>query len=268
ISQDKFANDTNKNLKEIQSNVADLNNRVENLEQGRTGEFQAAQAFSKGDHSKLQLYYRRLIDKPNVAYLYSGSRVVGSSPAYSPVKRTLFTRFKNAFGVGLNYVSKPSFILQELGQMGKCYPLKVNKNKANDFGHITIRLGRAVPVAGVSIAHIGGNETLDFTSAPKDFTVTCINAERGKGKNRQDSLIVPQNTADRVAEYQSNGNVYQIFDAKPTDGENTEGQHTYGTCTHVRFDFLSNYGNQDYTCIYHIEVYTPKATKAPQSDSK
>ncbi|KAA6396282.1 MAG: hypothetical protein EZS28_008190 [Streblomastix strix] len=206
-----------------------------------------------------QLRKRRPI-LPNIASSAAGARVVGYSPIYDHTKKTLKSMFQNLL-FGNQNVNRPSIILNDMFSIGECLPLHMNQ-KNNNYGHVTVQLAWPVSVHAITIAHIPESQTMDYTTAPKEFTVTCIPPRSSKdqkkpagNKNRKQEAIQFGEDRQSILEYRRDGDSFQTFVASPRNETVSGEKELNNTCSLVRFNFISNYGNQRFTCLYHIEVH-------------
>ncbi|KAA6359797.1 MAG: hypothetical protein EZS28_044677 [Streblomastix strix] len=58
---------------------------------------------------------------------------------------------------------------------------------------------------------------------------------------------------------------HQTFEAQKFD---IEGELKHLTCKSVRFEFVNNYGNEDYTCIYRLQVHSGNNDKYAEDNVK
>ncbi|KAA6397005.1 MAG: hypothetical protein EZS28_007472 [Streblomastix strix] len=58
---------------------------------------------------------------------------------------------------------------------------------------------------------------------------------------------------------------HQTFEAQKFD---IEGELKHLTCKSVRFEFVNNYGNKDYTCIYRLQVHSGNNNKYAEDNVK
>ncbi|CAI7988775.1 SUN domain-containing protein 2 [Geodia barretti] len=104
-------------------------------------------------------------------------------------------------------------------------------------GYALIRLKEAVVVTGVTVEHIPKDLTPSgsLTSAPREFRIL--------GKNETE-LVHEGETLGQFT-YTIDGTPIQEFPVRD------EGK----AYTHILFDFLSNHGNELYTCVYRVRVH-------------
>ncbi|KAA6389073.1 MAG: hypothetical protein EZS28_015398 [Streblomastix strix] len=120
--------------------------------------------------------------------------------------------------------------------LGECYPLKKEKTKEGKDKpyHETIKLPKEEPISDVTISHI-----------PSGLTPI----ERLIAEGSFDPEVLP----------------HQTFEAQKFD---TEGELKHLTCKSVRFVFVNNYGNEDYTCIYRLQVHSCNNDKYSEDNVK
>lgn len=140
-------------------------------------------------------------------------------------------------------VEKPEVMLNSSLSMGSCYPIK------GSFGYVDIDLSKSEKVEAVSIGHVSTVQTLDPTSAPKDFEAWCVRAwEKDKNSDENGDYVEVDDFQITKGKYDLNGYPYQTFHSI-----NNPEKSPY--CSRVKFLFHSNHGNNKYTCIYHLLVH-------------
>lgn len=129
-----------------------------------------------------------------------------------------------------HYMSTPKVIIEPSMYPGNCWAME------GQSGFATIKLRSEVVITGVTVDHIpqelSPNGTLDTT--PKDFVVQGL-AELGEKPMQLGTFS-----------YRRDGEPIQQFDVKQ---KNPMAYHF------VRFEFISNYGNTNYTCVYRVRVH-------------
>ncbi|KAA6357640.1 MAG: hypothetical protein EZS28_046833, partial [Streblomastix strix] len=127
--------------------------------------------------------------------------------------------------------------------LGECYPLKKEKTKEgkDEPSYVTIKLPKEEPISGVTISHIPSGSTPKSKKLKKD--------ERLIAEGSFDPELLP----------------HQTFDAQKFD---IEGELKHLTCKSVRFEFVNNYGNEDYTCIYRLQVHSGNNDKYAEDSVK
>ncbi|KAH7828316.1 putative SUN domain-containing protein 1/2 [Monocercomonoides exilis] len=142
---------------------------------------------------------------------------------------------------------------------------------------LTVSLSQPSHVQSVAIGHIIPQTASDVSSAPANFTATCLCHEstRGLGScgvgedrgNIKEVMLQQQQKKSfgkrgitRVFEEEI---IRGIYDARKGGFQTfTSEAASKLKCDSVRFRFLSNHGHPNYTCIYRVHVYQPDANKA------
>ncbi|KAK3165027.1 hypothetical protein QOZ80_1AG0027990 [Eleusine coracana subsp. coracana] len=129
---------------------------------------------------------------------------------------------------------EPSF-----GQPGECFALK------GSSGFVNIKLRTAIIPESVTLEHVDKSVAYDRSSAPKDFKV------HGWYEASQDDLDKELNSMVTLGEFsydleKSNAQTFQLERTADTDSQ---------IISIIRFDFSSNHGNSEHTCIYRFRVH-------------
>ncbi|XP_075154176.1 sperm-associated antigen 4 [Haematobia irritans] len=135
--------------------------------------------------------------------------------------------FKTWMGMGFS-TNPPIKMLRSGMEPGNCFAFK------NDKADVTIQLAYGIYVDQIVLAHISRNQTptLDTSSAPMDFRIYGIYGdfyEFSLGKYRF------HNNPDELSQR------YTVI--------------TNDRIEYLRFEFESNHGHPNYTCIYRIAVF-------------
>eukprot|EP00731_Ephydatia_muelleri_P010887 Em0005g1473a len=147
------------------------------------------------------------------------------SPTYATSQSSI-----SLFGVPVFYLkTAPNSIIQPQVYPGDCWAFEGSK------GHTVIKLVTKAFINGVTLEHIPKEISLNDsrTSSPKDFSVWGMHDEEDEGK------LLGSFT------YSLDGSPIQEFPVYNT-------QEPY---THVKFQFFSNHGNPEYTCVYRVRVH-------------
>ncbi|XP_017786879.1 PREDICTED: SUN domain-containing protein 2-like [Nicrophorus vespilloides] len=123
--------------------------------------------------------------------------------------------------------SKPESLLTPGTQPGDCFSF------SGSSGRVQIRLPRLVEIGAVTIDHVRANLVKDRTSAPKDFKIIGFS----------DSDKEPQLLGEFV--YNIDGQPVQTFKVSSLGKK----------FRYVELNVASNYGNQEYTCVYRIRIH-------------
>lgn len=139
--------------------------------------------------------------------------------------------FLSLFGFNFGKMIKSIRKIIQPGNLpGECWAFK------GTTGYVVIRLAKPIVVSAVTIDHASRLLTPDgkIKSAPKTFSIHAL-------KDHQSS----EDTKLGDFEYSENGDPIQTFYLKEASP----------LTQYVKFDFLTNHGNEEYTCIYRIRVH-------------
>jgi len=127
---------------------------------------------------------------------------------------------------------EPSF-----GQPGECFALK------GSSGFVDVKLRTGIIPEAVTIEHVDKSVAYDRSSAPKDFQI------RGWYQGTHDDSDKDSNVMATLGEfsYSLDGSNAQTFQLERTANPQAVNM--------VRFDFSSNHGNLELTCIYRFRVH-------------
>lgn len=180
----------------------------------------------------LDTYSADRVAKFDFALENSGGEVVDCSGTYPPALETY-----NVMGVPIwSMSSSPQTIIQPGVYPGDCWAMNGAK------GYALIRLKEAAIVTGVTVEHIPKELTPSgsLSSAPREFRIL--------GKNEKE----PVQEGDQLGDF-----TYSIEDRPIQEFSVKDEGKAY---THILFDFISNHGNNDYTCIYRVRIHGRPAT--------
>ncbi|CAM9641730.1 unnamed protein product [Discosporangium mesarthrocarpum] len=149
------------------------------------------------------------------------------SPGYIPDREGLLSAFWHRVGFEDGLAPRETVISQDTG-LNSCWAMK------GPSGKITISLARSINVQAVSIEHASRMVTMDNTSVPREFEVYGLKKESDQG-----GFFLGR------GKYGVEGRPIQTFDLKLVGRK----------FRLVKFEFLSNWGNPDFTCIYRLRVH-------------
>ena len=203
--------------------------------------------------------------------LAKSTQAIVSHDSFETVVRSLSDVMGVDHGVG-----NPEDVLSPDMTLGSCWPMK------GSSGMITIKLNGLVSVTAVSIDHIPKNEALNINSAPKDFRVLGVGVEV-RDATTASATASEVGAIDKDNEGYGNGERQEYTRGQEQgQGEASEGELSatqllvQGTYTvsdgslfsqtfplmektqplqYIRFEILSNHGNNDFTCIYRLRVH-------------
>ncbi|KAA6372121.1 MAG: hypothetical protein EZS28_032352 [Streblomastix strix] len=171
------------------------------------------------------------MNQMNIAQKAAGAQIQDHSKGYDHTKKSIISSIAKIFTVNPLLIDSSIVLDGSDVELGECYPLKKEKTKEGTDKpcYITIKLPKEEPIQGVTISHIPSGLTPQSKKLKKD--------ERLIAEGSFDPEMLP----------------HQTFEAQKFD---IEGQLKHLTCKSVRFEFVNNYGNEDYTCIYRLHVHS------------
>ncbi|KAA6383494.1 MAG: hypothetical protein EZS28_020979, partial [Streblomastix strix] len=137
----------------------------------------------------------------NIAQKTAGAQISDHSKGYDHTKKSIISSIAKVFTVNPLLID-PSIVLEGSNvEFGECYPQKKEKTKegTDKTSYITIKLPKEEPISAVTISHIPSGLTPSFTSAPRDFTATCIYdvAVRSESKKlKKDERLIADGSFD------------------------------------------------------------------------
>lgn len=202
----------------------------EKLNQGVPGSGLTRKEVEQLIDDTLAIYSADRIAKFDFALEDAGGSVVTNqcSKTYTPTLATV-----SLFGIPLWHVStSPKAIIQPQVYPGDCWAYEGSK------GHALIRLKDEIVITGVTLEHIPRALTPNgsLTTAPHNFTVW--------GKNSCEDDEEGVWLGDFA--YEENGPPIQEYTVEVLEPK------TFGF---VLFQFLTNHGNEHYTCVYRVRVH-------------
>ncbi|CAN6246977.1 unnamed protein product [Urochloa humidicola] len=159
-----------------------------------------------------------------------GAKVVGHSEPFMTSKNYLPSR-SNVHGTAQKML-EPSF-----GQPGECFALK------GSSGFVDVKLRAGIIPEAITLEHVDKSVAYDRSSAPKDFQV------HGWYQKSQEVSDKDSNVMAALGEFSynldnSNAQTFQLERSANPRAVNM-----------VRFEFSSNHGNSELTCIYRFRVH-------------
>ena len=200
----------------------------------------------------LELYSADRTGLVDYALKSSGGSVVATSPPHYalPVNPTtspwlsLFTR-----GPWLPSHA-PDEMLTPTTSVGECWPMQGSR------GGVLIHLRERVRVTGLTLQHVSRGVVSDGGGArgamPRGVRVRGVReGELWNATREVEEGDVDGDAGDVLGEfeYDKEGPQVQRWQVEGGGGEGGEGYE------YVRLDILSNYGNDNYTCIYRVRVH-------------
>lgn len=141
--------------------------------------------------------------------------------------------------------SSPLTALLPWTSPGECWPM------AGKHGSLGVELNHPVAVKAISIDYLGQHQAITMGSAPGDFEVWGLKKydDNRSWKYPWDSLAsVVDNDVIYLGRF-----MYDI--TKRLSVQTFELKHASPPIKAVVFRFLSNWGQDDYTCIYRVRVH-------------
>lgn len=147
-----------------------------------------------------------------------------------------------AYLLGVRSATAPRRIIQATAAIGECFAF------FGAVGEIVLRLQQRVFVEAISVDHIRAEMAPygQVHSAPKQFSVYGLEESTGK-----------QHYFGNYEYKIGTGRPQQLF-------EIPEAMRAKTSFDLMHFRFLSNHGNEEYTCVYQVKVHgRPDASVAP-----
>eukprot|EP01114_Cavostelium_apophysatum_P009624 TRINITY_DN2283_c0_g1_i1.p1 TRINITY_DN2283_c0_g1~~TRINITY_DN2283_c0_g1_i1.p1 ORF type:complete len:631 (+),score=153.64 TRINITY_DN2283_c0_g1_i1:103-1995(+) len=196
-------------------------------EASRTGDFSFDDVTRLVDE-KIRKYHDDQIGLPDFALQSAGASIVLGQTS-EPFRRADHSWPLSAFFRNRSPATPPSVVLDPDATPGNCYAF------AGSRGRIGIRLADPVVPEAFSLEHISSALAFNMTSCPKDFAVWGLQFESDTNR-----VLLGNYT------YVIDGGV-ETFTAQNKD--------TTKKYPIVVLEVLSNYGNEDYTCVYRFRVH-------------
>ena len=199
--------------------------------------------------SALEHFAADRTNRVDYALASSGGRVVAHSPTHraalssSSVASKLLAWFTSPH---LPEVPADALLDADMS-VGHCWPMQSRQ------GSVIIGLRERVHISGISLQHASINVLPDGgASMPRRVRLSGVEDEQLDEARRQVTQGGEEELIGSVLgqfEYERDGSQVQQW----TVGKG-KGQHGRGY-QYVRLDVLSNYGNNNYTCIYRVRVH-------------
>ncbi|CAN6277729.1 unnamed protein product [Urochloa humidicola] len=159
-----------------------------------------------------------------------GAKVVSHSESFMTGKNYIPGR-SSVHGTAQKML-EPSF-----GQPGECFALK------GSSGFVDVKLRTGIIPEAITLEHVDKSVAYDRSSAPKDFQI------RGWYQGPQEGSGKDSNVMAALGEFSynldnSNAQTFQL-----------ERSSNPQVVNMVRFEFSSNHGNSELTCIYRFRVH-------------
>lgn len=135
---------------------------------------------------------------------------------------------------------------------GECLALRGPK------GFVDIRVREQIFVTAISIEHVDANAAYDVSSAPKGITVLGWNSTRTPPSGKK-TVVLGTVRYELSRELSTDLRGGASVGAAQTFALGSKklnlGHASPGAVDHVRFEIQSNYGNDEWTCLYRLRVH-------------
>ncbi|CAI9102779.1 OLC1v1001112C1 [Oldenlandia corymbosa var. corymbosa] len=129
-------------------------------------------------------------------------------------------------------------LIPSFGEPGQCFPLKGSN------GFVQIKLRAPIIPEGVTLEHVAASVAYDRSSAPKDCRVS---GWLENGVTSESALTGERMVLLTEFTYDLEKHNTQTFDV-------VDSAHS-SIINLIRFEFASNHGNPNHTCIYRLRVH-------------
>ena len=209
----------------------------------------------------LHRYSTDTLAKPDYALYSSGARInpLLTSPTYHHSPSSLFKKLGSYVlgGAGSTWGHQPAMALFQDTNVGMCWAFPGSQ------GGLGIRLSETVLVTDVSVEHVHREVSKNIGSAPRQWSLYAFIAD----ENARDQIstinaglydaVVPANlprgyTLLVRGEYDVNNEEGRTIQTVPVPAAI---RRLNVPVEQVVFTVASNWGNQDYTCLYRVRVH-------------
>jgi len=226
-TDDKFNNLENK-VTTMEANIARMGTAIANL--------QSLQGGNPENSDLKKLIYGAASEKVDYAAVRNGAQIVAASPTYQPPPRG-GPNIINLWGLfTYETVKEPVTMLQPSMDPGDCWPMK------GKSGYAVIELARKIRIRTIGVEHLPSMKLTNKDSAPHEIHFTGYDDTEWHNAKAQERN--PKGLDLGKLTYNIPGNAYQEILVNETS-----------SISYLRVDIKSNYGHQNYTCIYSIRVY-------------
>jgi len=151
---------------------------------------------------------------------------------------THYDFFDRVMAVALGAYKPCDKVLEPVRRSGDCWPMEGSE------GYLIFKLSKPIEVTHIRMDHIDQRVSTKPNTTPKNFK---ISVSKTKGGPFEDLPLVS-------SKYVIDGGASQIFQTEE------EASKKLGFVNFVKFDILSNYGNEFYTCLYRLRVHGKQRT--------
>lgn len=151
---------------------------------------------------------------------------------------THYDFFDRVMAVALGAYKPCDKVLEPVRRSGDCWPMEGSE------GYLIFKLSKPIEVTHIRMDHIDQRVSTKPDTTPKNFK---ISVSETKGGPFEDLPLVS-------SKYVIDGGASQIFQTEE------EASKKLGFVNFVKFDILSNYGNEFYTCLYRLRVHGKQRT--------
>lgn len=206
----------------------------------------------------LHRYISHTISKPDFADLASGAKVIPSLTSHSydwkdglPLRERTVHKVLGVLGFGRMKVNRPSTAFSSDIRLGNCWPFN------GPTGQIAIDMGKSVKLQDVGVVHVRMDQTPNPKSAPRKISVYAQVLDPELRSNIA-TLVRQSEIATFPEEYVKfmsleydlmDDDEFQVFPVPQYI------QNLNLAASKVAFDVESNWGNDEFTCLYRLRVF-------------
>jgi hypothetical protein len=195
-------------------------------------------------NQSLDLYSADRINKTDYALKSMGAQIIDHSPVYQWMKIQWRDFPTSVHKYIFNKPNPPETMLDPDTTLGKCWAFK------GDAGYAVLRLPQPIIPSSFSIDHVPSSISPDYSSAPRNISVFGYEHERAEAE-----LLVNY-------EYDINKSAVQNFEVtNPSTVRKTRAFRVF------MLRVYSNYGNDEYTCVYRFRIHGERLTNSAGSGS-
>ncbi|ORY76188.1 hypothetical protein LY90DRAFT_400730 [Neocallimastix californiae] len=173
-------------------------------------------------------YQQDAVGLPDYALESSGARVISklTTDTYKLQPDGIVGKISNILGIAIKPGRPPTEAIQPSIHPGECWAMKGTQ------GVLTLKLAKNVIPTQITVEHLAKEISFSVSSAPRKRELF------GQEK--------PFTTLLGKIEFDPSKKSLQTFDLP---------SHLDKPIQYLQFQFLENWGNSDYTCIYRIRVH-------------
>jgi SUN domain-containing protein 1/2 len=193
-------------------------------------------------------YQQDAVGLPDYALESSGARVISklTTDTYKLQPDGIVGKISNILGIAIKPGRPPTEAIQPSIHPGECWAMKGTQ------GVLTLKLAKNVIPTQITVEHLAKEISFSVSSAPRFIEVYAIQDIKAFsedyiiGKRELFGQEKPFTTLLGKIEFDPSKKSLQTFDLP---------SHLDKPIQYLQFQFLENWGNSDYTCIYRIRVH-------------